>query len=170
MKIIRQIIVATCLLAGGILAQENTPSRFEDFPVTQRYSGRPVSVNLSSHPQARVFRTKLRENARDGVNFAGHYVLATWGCGSACTQLAIIDARTGKVYFPPELSKIIQFDLHKLRGERPLQFRIDSRLLIAVGNKNEEFDTPPGIFPTEKRYYYVWQNNRLKLIEASAIK
>ena len=37
----------------------------------------------------------------DGVNFAGHYVVASWGCGTGCAQFAIIDAITGDLYAPP---------------------------------------------------------------------
>ena len=59
-----------------------------------------VRVNLKSHKNANMFRTNLRNAAKEGVNFAGHYILTTWGCGTNCTQSAIIDARNGRVFFP----------------------------------------------------------------------
>jgi hypothetical protein len=37
----------------------------------------------------------------EGVNFDGHFVVATWGCGTGCGQFAIVDAITGKVFAPP---------------------------------------------------------------------
>lgn len=35
------------------------------------------------------------------ANFNGHYRAATWGCGSGCQTLAIIDLHTGRVWHPP---------------------------------------------------------------------
>lgn len=67
---------------------------------------RNIKVDLTSHKQARLFRTNLRNAARDGVNFAGRYVLAGWGCGTNCSEWAIIDGRNGKVYFPDELTGV----------------------------------------------------------------
>src|SRR5437763_667802 len=39
--------------------------------------------------------------ASKGPNFAGHYTAVTWGWGTECQTLAIVDARTGRVYFAP---------------------------------------------------------------------
>ena len=43
------------------------------------------------------FRTMIRQIAKQPANFAGHYVAGDWGCGTGCTQWAIIDTRSGKV-------------------------------------------------------------------------
>src|SRR5438105_1150903 len=34
--------------------------------------------------------------APDGPNFAGHYTVVTWGCGTECQMHAILDGRTGQ--------------------------------------------------------------------------
>src|SRR5919112_705269 len=74
--------------------------RFEDYPARGVYKGRPAPVRLDSR-QARMFRTRLREDSRSGPNFAGHYTVVIWGCGSGCAQMGVVDARTGRVFFPP---------------------------------------------------------------------
>lgn len=66
---------------------------------------RNIKVDLSTR-NARMFRTNLRNAAKEGVNFAGHYVLTGWGCGTNCSEWAIIDARNGKVFFPRELEGV----------------------------------------------------------------
>jgi hypothetical protein len=48
-----------------------------------------------------MFQTAIREAWRDGINYSGHYVVANWGCGSGCTQFAVVDAITGIIYDPP---------------------------------------------------------------------
>ena len=60
-------------------------------------------VNFKSNPTARVYRTRIsKEYNHNGVNFAGYYSFAYWGCGSPCTGCAIVDVRTGKVYSGPD--------------------------------------------------------------------
>ena len=79
------------------------PPEFADYPVTEDLRGRPAPVDLASHPLAARFRTRLREAADTGPNFAGYYTIASWGCGSGCIQYAIVNARDGGVSFPPEI-------------------------------------------------------------------
>lgn len=78
--------------------QKENPPRFEDFPVVEEFHGKPAWVDLSSHPSARTFRTRLRDGAKKGPNFAGHYALVFWGCGNECQASLVIDLCTGKVY------------------------------------------------------------------------
>jgi hypothetical protein len=157
MRILLQtIIVVFLLLPVGVLGKQKPVPRFEEFRVSEMFKRKTASVKLAS-PQARMFRTMLRVNAKEGVNFAGHYIVATWGCGSDCHSLAIIDARTGNVYFTPSLLSVIG---QRYQEEDRLQFRKDSRLLIVAGARNEE---------GSGRYFYVWKNNRLKLIRVVEI-
>lgn len=116
--------------------------KFEDFAQTV-YTGRIRRPKLSSHPDARTYRTRLREAARGKVNFAGDWVLATWGCGTTCLTGAVINARSGRVQFLPG-SVCCWFEL----GEEvnPIDYRADSSLLVLTGMINEEE-------PAAKHYY-----------------
>lgn len=143
-------------LSLSVLGQTRPP-RFEDFQVSEAFKGKPASVKLSSR-RARAFRTMLRSNAEQGVNFAGHYVVATWGCGSDCHSIAIIDARNGNVYFTPSLLWIGGLLYQELDR---LEFRRNSRLLIAAGARNDQ---------GSGKYYYLWKNNVLKLIRAVEVR
>lgn len=157
MRTILQLITVLFLLPPvGILAKQKPLPRFEHFRVSETFKGKPASVKLSS-PRARMFRTMLGVNAKEGVNFAGHYIVATWGCGSDCHSLAVIDARTGNVYFTPS---VLWVGGQPYQEEDRLQFRKDSRLLIVAGARNDEGGG---------RYFYVWKHNRLKLIRAVEI-
>lgn len=74
-----------------------TPT-FEAHPVDPSSLGEPAPVDLSSHPRARRFRTVLSRGAAEGPNFAGHYTVVSWGCGTMCQEFMIVDARTGRVF------------------------------------------------------------------------
>lgn len=98
-------------------------------PVTV-YRGKPAPVNFSSLPEARLFYTTIREQAAEGPNFAGHFTLAGWGCGTDCAGFAIIDAITGKVvFYEPTMED---------RGNR-WDYDLNSRIL--VNNPKSDFES-----------------------------
>ena len=72
--------------------------RFEEYRVDVSYEGPPAAFNPASSKLARAYRTRLREGAKKGPNFAGHFTLVSWGCGSPCQEWAIIDTLTGRVF------------------------------------------------------------------------
>ena len=73
--------------------------RFEDYPA-QAYLGRQHAPILTTHLD-RLYRTRIREAAHDGPNFAGHFAIAEWGCGTGCSGFVIVDLISGAVYDPP---------------------------------------------------------------------
>jgi hypothetical protein len=78
--------------------------------------------------------TTGRELAAAGPNFAGHYVIVKWGCGSPCLMAAIVDLKTGRV-FPPPFHHGPGHSYFQVPGAFPavptLAYRLDSQLLIA---------------------------------------
>ncbi|MBQ6656288.1 MAG: hypothetical protein IJM64_03250 [Ottowia sp.] len=51
------------------------------------------------------FRTRARdalkyarENPAEGVNFAGKYIIFSYGCGTSCIAFNVIDAASGKIF------------------------------------------------------------------------
>jgi hypothetical protein len=159
------VALALLFLLTNATAQEANAPRFESYPAAV-WRGRVAPLDLRSHPLARLYRTSLRQQIKEeGINFAGHYTLAAAGCGTGCSITAIIDARTGRAYFPNELSGWtgIVGDYEFQEGEDIRTFRAGSKLLRVVGRPNigavrEERHGPSGI------YYYEWVNNRLRLV------
>ena len=101
-----RILVLIILIAStaGYSAEPSQSPQFRDFAVTNLFRGKPVDVDLASHPEAPHYRTQLRRQAAQGPDFAGHYRIATWGCGSSCAAFAIVDSESGRVYFPPRIA------------------------------------------------------------------
>jgi hypothetical protein len=138
--------------------------RFESFPAP-RYTGKNAAPDLFSDPATKAYRTRIKEWSKERPNFAGHFILATWGCGTDCTQLAIIDAITGKIFHPPGVTTNVATNVHDklLEGgdlwhaSGSIKFRADSRLLILIGMPEED---------TNRRgiSYYVWNGNHLSLV------
>lgn len=146
--------------ASEVSSPSSAPLDFRDYRVREIYKGKHAAVDFSSHPEAKTWRTMLINAAKKGSNFAGHYTVAMWGCGASCTAFAIIDAITGKVYFPTTLSHVSWSGWRE--KEYGLKFRIDSDLLIVYGSPNEE--------DKKGTFYYKWENNDLQLIKSKLIK
>ncbi|MDR3629947.1 MAG: hypothetical protein P4L42_06395 [Desulfocapsaceae bacterium] len=132
--------------------------RFEQFKVPLKFTGKPAPVNLDSHPDAKNWQTMLRAANEKGPNFADHITVATWGCGMACTGIAFIDARDGRVYFADNLTTNVTVNVHNDVMDNTLIFHRDSNLLIAAGCPNEECTTRRGV------NYFIWTGTGLKEI------
>lgn len=63
-------------------------------PITN-FQGTPAPVNFSSFPQAKQYYTAITTQATKGSNFAGHFNIVTWGCGTDTIAYAIVDSKTG---------------------------------------------------------------------------
>jgi len=95
-----------------------------------------------------------------GPNFAGHYFVVSWGCGSQCVMMAIVDAKTGVVYDPP--FSLAGSELHlplDSLSEMEVDFRRDSSLLI-LRNGCSDFKNRDSCGV----YSFDWKDNRFALV------
>jgi len=131
--------------------QELNIPQFRDFPVSEIYRGIPAPVDLNSSPIGHTYRTALTEGAKRGPNFAGHYTVIEWGCGSTCQNFAIVDAITGKIYSAP------------FPSEEGQEFNLNSRLIVV--NPLENVKGGDGSAPDWARIkYYEWTGTELRLL------
>jgi hypothetical protein len=104
--------------------------RFEDFSVIKEKIVRSVNPHLND-AASRQYATVIRESARHKPNFAGHFVLASWGCGASCIMSAAINVKNGTIIWLPFTVCCWDIDVE------PLEFRLESRLLKINGYRNE---------------------------------
>lgn len=134
--------------------------RFESFSVPASPNQPSVHVHLKSHPRAYRFRSALRAGVRKGPNFSGSYTIVSWGCGVACQELAIVDAKSGKVFFPKALRLNAYHVVHEDPLPSPFQFQLNSSLLVVVGAPNDGEEK--GIF------FYHWNGKDMELVHKEA--
>lgn len=111
-------------------ASETAVPNFHNFNVDTVYHGALSQVILKTDDE-KAFRARLREAAKQPVNYAGKYVLTTWGCGTGCLYGAVVNKKTGTVTFLPGT-----FSGWRGHGER-VMFHRNSRLLMLAGVINE---------------------------------
>jgi hypothetical protein len=135
-----------------LLDVPDTAPRFEDYPAAKVAIAHPPPVDVSGK-DAREFRTRLREAAKRGADFAGHYTIASWGCGTGCLGWAVIDQKTGKVTFADGMTILDNFHVDFERDDAVearakvlratynfgvMLYRADSSLFIRMGAPNED--------------------------------
>jgi len=150
---VRTLILIVLVWVGlgvqSAVGQERKPE-FRDYSMVSRFRGVAAQVIISSQSGARYYRTRLREGARKGPNFAGHFTIVTWGCGSDCYDIAVVDARTGRVWFAP------------FTGSVGVVFKLASSLLIVDPKARVEKEFPNGLpagFET-REIFFVRRKNR----------
>jgi hypothetical protein len=142
-------------------AQKATEPSFSRYAATVE-KGHARSIDFNNDAGARTMRTRLSEALSGGINFAGHYIVASWGCGTGCISGAIIEAKTGKVYWPLPLNALSVWYDGQNYADEPIAFHKNSRLLIisgSPGGKDNDPDKPNG------KYYYEWKANGLHLVK-----
>lgn len=123
---------------------------FEGYSVSIGWTGQAVTPDVHSNPEARRYRTSVRETVAEGPNFADHFALVWWGCGSPCVRFLIVDLSTGRTYSNGE--QLVT---------RPM-FRRDSRLIVEdpTGFMTDSIGHPG--FPRVR--YWEWTGRNLRLI------
>jgi hypothetical protein len=160
MRIKILLLVALLSAFSSICFAQSTPSFTQYAAKVEKISN--IRVNLKSHKTANMYRTNLRNAAKEGVNFAGHFVLTTWGCGTNCTQSAIIDARNGRVFFPQQLEGAGFGFCDFPDNTEPFVYKANSRLFVLNGFKGGDLEKEGsrcGI------YYYEWTGANLRLVK-----
>ncbi len=145
-------------------AEQQKLPRSEDFPVkkSEMFSGTPAKPILAEK-RARLYKTALREGAEREPNFAGHYTVVTWGAGMGNFSLAFVDAKTGKIYFPPfESISSTNYGLPDLDDGSNPAFRLDSKLFVFIGCPGKEYEGCPD-WEKDGFYLYSFNSGRFKL-------
>lgn len=158
---------------------------FQDYAVNEVFNRPPHPPILVTREQ-RLFRTRIREGIengagvwingewgreqnRPGPNFAGHYIVIVWGCGTGCIRMAMSDAETGAVYNPPISAgglalPMLMFPVSV--GKAPeLDYRLASRLVVIRATPHwDQRDAASYAF------YFLWQAKHWTLLRRVQIE
>ena len=93
------LILMYCLMSlgqGTRLELQKSRPHFDDYPMRHVYRGKPARPIITK--AYRSFRTRIRLGADSDVEFAGHYTVPRWGCGTDCNVFVIVDSISGTIY------------------------------------------------------------------------
>ncbi len=140
--------------------QQSTPTpsqqascnpQFSDYPIQgEVYSGAIAEVNFETYPEARTYRTAIREGAAEGVDIAGTYAIASWGCGTNCQGHAFVNVVDGTILQIPLVS---YFDIQS-----------DPASTLLIVNPQKNIPQEASLYSEVKTEYYTLENEKLSLI------
>lgn len=133
------------------IATLNKTPKYESYPAKVVYAEAQPPLVLATK-LAKRYKTVITEESAKPVNFAGHYRVATWGCGTDCRGFAIINKQTGAVYTLPGLVEVA--GVMGIEEDR-LAFKADSRLFVITGIQNDSI---------EGKFFYLWEKEKLRLL------
>jgi hypothetical protein len=115
--------------------------RFEDYQSNQSFAGK-ARVDFATNEAALHYRTAIKKDVAAGVNFAGKYVMSTWGCGQSCKGAAVINADTGKILtYGLQADKFVfQNDSDLVQVGKDQYFVIEQDALVAWCTVSEGLD------------------------------
>jgi len=155
-------------ITAADLADPKAPA-FQTYPAKKEQINTIPRLDLTSNPIARTFRTVLRNQMAEGPNYAGHYRLAFWGCGSSCLMFAVVNLQNGKVITQEHIKSVdgvlLAADDFLSATESEVwafRYKADSSLLVVLGAPDED-DSKKGA------YYFVLKGETLRLIHATRV-
>lgn len=127
-------------------AEHTKPPSFTEYPVRSTFVGPPAKVNFTSSGYW-TYRTKINEGAVKGPNFSGDMTIVEIGCGTACVNLVLLSARSGKI-------------VGSLTTCGAQKYKLTSSLIITniVNNDPDNPEYTPWCDPAE---YYYWNGQHL---------
>jgi hypothetical protein len=146
---VRNIVLGILVIGVGWAAGIPT---FGEFDTAEAFNG-PAAPPLIRSPAQKKFEAQIRRQSTLPANFAGHYKIAEWGCGSSCVSIAIVNLKTGEVHDGP-FSTLGYGSAYTYEGGfEELEYKASSRLLVVRG------------CPEDKNcgtYYFEWKGNHFE--------
>ena len=144
-------VLLLLLLPVVAIGQNPRSYPFAQYPAEHLYEGKAVPPKLIT-PTQREFRTVLRRGAEKGPNFAGHYTVIEWGCGSNCVSFAVVDSLNGRIY---------DTGMPTVNDEYPcgLLYTLQSKLFVVEKSRDIGSDC--------KAYLYIWDDSRFQPVRDS---
>ena len=138
----------TSEIASKIPRSNSAQFSFKQFKVNSTYRGATRFPNFYGRDRRfKDYRTRIRNGLKNGPNFAGHYSVIQFGCGTSCTEVYLADNRTGRVFaFPRGGEDNMSLDL---------AYELDSRLLAAQWQDGT----------TCELEYFEWRGDEARLLE-----
>ena len=111
------LVVLTSTASAGTL---NSCLNFSAHPALHSFSGANATPKIEKSNKAYQYHSTIQREANGPPNFAGHLRVITWGCGTGCHELSLVDLKTGMVWLMDEPPAVLGYE-----------HRVDSTLLIS---------------------------------------
>jgi hypothetical protein len=161
----------SCLLLGDSSYQKDiqlfkkySPKyNFNQFKVDKVFNGPFVKPDFNTNPKWKFYKTRIIEGAKGKPNFAGHYWICGWRCGSNCQTFVIVDCITGKIY-----DGLDDFEIEENKISNLWECHPNSKMLIINNGsleKGKYYDLLGDCFFCGNTEVYSWEKEKFTRIE-----
>ena len=157
------IVMFFCLIPCLVIAQTIEGYSFEKYNIEKHSIKGKAKINFQSNPTARMFRTRIAEGYKSGnIDFAGYYIIITWGCGTGCINGAMVDIRDGKVYDLPVVGYDDCYRSYETAEYDILTYKTFSRLFITTICSEKEIESSKNYKQDKIFLINVWNEQKKK--------
>jgi hypothetical protein len=132
--------------------------RFSEYPARVLTPATVFHFDPASHPEGAQWESAVNAAAARGVNFAGHWLVVANACGDTCSNYALIEWASGRIFVPDAL-RAVSSALPCKRAQ-PVQHRADSRLITVTQPDDRNVVTR----------YYLWDEAQGSLTEMASYR
>ncbi|HEY9099574.1 MAG TPA: hypothetical protein VIN38_11950 [Thiobacillus sp.] len=131
------VLFSSAVLAGSVSAQ--CPG-FDQFRVKEVFNGPYAKPDINSSLTGKRFRTVIQNAYVREPDFAGHYRVISWGCGSNCHVFVLVDMKTGQLIHAPGPASL------------DAEYHVDSALFV-IDPQDRIQESGSDMYQTK---YFVW--------------
>ncbi len=147
----KKLLIIFLLLNSSIIFAK--VPQFSDYPAPV-FKGKNVAMQLNEN--TKNYRTRFGYLKNEKPNFAGHYVIDFFGCGTSCIIGIAFNVRNGATQFLPSGALTACYKEASFT-DYEIYYRANSRLFITSGG----YDNEEGC----STKYFIEQNGQFKLIK-----
>lgn len=147
---------------------------FDKYKITSPNNSKKAAIDYASNPLAKMYRTRISDGYKlKNIDFAGYYIVVTWGCGTGCILGAMVDVRDGKVYtLPLGEETAYSFSCSSIFGtdDDRIVYKKDSKLFITTHCSENEINNS-GKYKDDVTYFInIWDENKKEFKLEKTIK
>jgi hypothetical protein len=148
----------------GIAKSKKRVPKFSDYLVRQVWQGKSAKMRVTTASDP-LLSARFQSASKEPPNFAGHYRVVLWGCGSECINGGMVDLKIGRVLSPPlvetlEAQKNFNICQSAYAPSR-IEFHKNSRLMIVHCGLNFVMHLNKNVPDAQ---YFVWDGKQFRLL------
>ncbi|KFE54078.1 hypothetical protein [Pseudomonas syringae] len=145
--ILSGLLMVSCL-AGAVGSNADERYKFEAYPASAVATKAVIKIDWKSNPSyAKDLKSKeaVQWTVGKKPDFAGHFVVTSFSCGTGCQSTAFVDVNDGKVYKSPMQFPSEGTDLPKVSGGKAYQVSSNLIFMSSLGYVGTDMTQSDGV-------------------------
>ena len=145
-RILSGLVLIGCAV-GATSAGADERFKFDAYPASAVSTKAVSKIDWKSNPDLADGRSKeaVERVVGQNANFAGHFVVTSFGCGTGCQSTVFVDVNNGKVYKAPMQFPTDKTELPKVSGGKAHQASSNMIFMSSLDYKGTDMVQSDGV-------------------------